>query len=158
MLVIIFIILVIVIIKIVGVKKTSASGRDFRISVRQVPQVFEQLQEQNQNGSFAVFIFNPKGQPLPEDTVNLQFSIEDSQAGFDWVLLTQRNISDELRFRELAESAGHTVVPREGNGVHSLRVEGDDLPAFCLSLMQELYDLSTRDTIYLLVDGFDWRQ
>ncbi len=168
MLVIAFIVLVIVIVKTMNPKKTMWQKKTNRSSasepecshvhISRVYSVFTQMEAQAQEGSFAVFVFSSSDRPAPNDAVNLQFSVENSHAGFDWLLRTPRNIEDRSRFVQLAESMNYTVDQRQNNGVQSLRVEGNNLPQLCVAIMQELYGLNLDDKVYLYTMGFDWQE
>jgi len=161
MLTIVFIILAIIIVRTMMPKGFSpfkpAKQKHYTIPVSRIGKVFDQIKEQVYEGSSAVFIFNTWERPSRNDAVNLQFSVVNSRTGFDWILLTRRNIEDHKRFEQLAKSLGHTVVPQEKNGVYSLRVEDGDLPSLCLNVMQQFYGLNISNTVYLLAEGFRWR-
>jgi hypothetical protein len=97
------------------------------VEVTDIPEVFSRLQSSNNYPAFAVFIFAPPDRPASADSINIQFSMEDGNPGFDWVLLSPTNIEDRDRFVAFAESKGYDAREMEMNNVRYLRVEGGDL-------------------------------
>ena len=62
--------------------------------------------------------------------LNLQFSIEEGEPGFDWVLLAPKNIQDQEKFVSYAQAMGFKVVNKSGNGVDYYRaLVTDQMPA-----------------------------
>ena len=89
--------------------------------------------------------------------MNLQFSIEQSRVGLDWVLLAPSNVRDKERFAQFASARGYRVFEREMNKVKYLRVEdGGSLPDLCKAVIHDLYFISPESQLDLLTDGFAW--
>ena len=127
------------------------------VPVSDVPRVYERLEREGQELSFAAFMFGAADPADAGETLNVQFSVEDGRIGFDWVLLAPGNLTERDRFVNLATARGYAVDSREMNGVSYLRVEdGGSLPALCLLVMKEVGGLGPDDQVGLVVDGFDW--
>src|SRR2546426_11031999 len=81
-------------------------------SAEEIPKVISQLQDSAQDGHFVVFIFVPSDSKDGE-AVNLQYSIDSGVVGFDWVLISPRNIADQATVIELASRLGYRLEERE---------------------------------------------
>jgi hypothetical protein len=128
-----------------------------QVTLQDIPRVFAKLREAGKDGSFAVFIFAPSGQPISRDALNVQFSLEDGRIGLDWVLLSPANVRDRNQFSSLVASLGYRLEEREMNGVRYLRVEaGDGLPGLCAKAITDLYSLPPGSKMNLITEGFEW--
>ena len=127
------------------------------LPVENVPMVFEQLERNQKEGSWAAFAFCPPNSPCTELTsVNLQYSIENGAIGLDWVLLSPRNISDKDRIISFIEKQGHGVLKREENNVSYLRVEDGDLVSLGTRIIEVFYRLGSDDKMDLFLSGFEY--
>src|SRR5688572_4045446 len=97
------------------------------VTLEDVPSVLDALRSSVDNPAFAVFMFHPPDRPASRDPVSLQFSTEDGDIGFDWVLVGERNVEDEDRFIDFAREVGYTPVARDKYDVRYLRVANGDL-------------------------------
>ena len=102
-------------------------------------------------------MFNTPDRPGPDNALNLQVSVEQGRAGFDWVLLAPRNIEDRERFMRFATDAGYQVEAREMNRVTYLRVEGGDLAALLSGVVVKLYGVSESMQLDMIAEGFAWK-
>tara|TARA_B110001469_G_C9630547_1_gene315387 strand:+ start:412 stop:933 length:522 start_codon:yes stop_codon:yes gene_type:complete len=124
--------------------------------VENMPIVFELLEKNQKEGSWAAFSFCPPYGPCNEQTsVNLQYSIENGVIGLDWVLLASRNIADKEKMIPFIKEQGHRVLEREGNGVPYLRVEDGDLVALGMRIIKDFYRLRSDDQMDLFISGFE---
>ena len=119
----------------------------------QIPSIVSRLKQTGRDGSFVVFMFSVPGdhdEPLP----NLQYSIENGQLGFDWVLAAPRNIKDEARLTQFMKGVGYTVSKHEMNAVSYLRVEGKDLENLGIKILRDYYQLAPEAKLELITEGF----
>ncbi|MDJ0758423.1 MAG: hypothetical protein QNJ19_03450 [Woeseiaceae bacterium] len=124
------------------------------VSLDDIPRVYEALKTTGQDGSFAVFM-PPKLEP-DEDALNIQFSIENGSIGLDWVLISPVNIRDKGKFVELLNTKRIPYRELEMNNVSYLRIEDGRSAKMCQSMLEEMYGVSGRIGIELIVEGFDW--
>lgn len=116
-----------------------------------VQNVFRQLSDKGSDSSFVIFWLMPED-PHNDEHVELQFSIEGGEIGFDWVLLGETKLKDRNVFETLAASDGYKVVARRANNVDYLRVENGDLVELCRKVMTEMYG-ATEETYVELITG-----
>ena len=128
----------------------------YQVPLTELPRVLTALLASSDFPAFAVLMFNPSGQPGPDDTVNIQCAVDSHRVGLDWVLIGPRNIADEARFAEFARAAGYDSQQRERNGVRYLRVEDGDLAVLCRDVITKLYGRDENETVEMLVEGFEW--
>ena len=156
----IFIIVVAVIlclVALVALVKKKVVIVDAKARIADLPAIFSRLQATEQDGNFAALMFTQPGKRSPDEAINLQFSIERSHIGLDWVLLAPTNIRDKERFIKFVSNRGYKVVEREMNQVRYVRVEeGGSLPALCKSVICELYSISPETEMDLIPEGFTW--
>ena len=119
--------------------------------------VLEQVRGSTGDPTFAVFMFSTTDQPTSEEALNIQFSVENGKAGFDWVLLAPRNINDEALFIEFARQRGFTPVRHEMNNVKYLRVEAGDIAKLCSDVISEMYHIPASTKVELITEGFEWQ-
>ena len=86
---------------------------------------------------------------------NIQYSIENDEVGFDWVLLATQNIRDEEAVSGFLTKQGYVVKKREMNDVRFLRVEGSDIENLGVKVLRDFYHLAPDTKLELIVDGFD---
>ncbi|WP_114521506.1 hypothetical protein [Altererythrobacter sp. ZODW24] len=121
-----------------------------------LPNIVGELSRSSKKGSYAAIAFNTQDQPDDNDAVNLNITIENHKAGFDWVLLGPRNIRDQRKFIAFANSKGVKPVRQVTNGVSYLRVEGIDAAVFATSVVTDMYDLPRDHPLGLYHEGFRW--
>ena len=137
--------------------KKKIIAPEVKVKMADIPAIFEKLRAVAKDGSFAVFIFTPPEKMSQDEAINVQFSIEQGQIGFDWVLLGPSNIRDKEKFVQLAGRLGYKVVEREMNNVKYLRVEeGGSLPKLCEASIRDLYSISSEAELVLIPEGFTW--
>lgn len=107
---------------------------------------------------YAALIFGTPDRPSDEDVLNIQVSVENGKAGFDWVLLAPRNIEDQEKFRTFARAHGLEPVAGSENGVSYLRVECADVAKFTASVVTEMYHRPPNEPLGLVYEGFEWPQ
>jgi hypothetical protein len=107
---------------------------------------------------YAALIFGTPDRPSDEDALNVQVSVENGKAGFDWVLLAPRNIEDQEKFRTFARAHGVEPVAESQNGVSYLRVECPDIAKFAASVLTEMYHHPPNEPVGLVYEGFQWPQ
>lgn len=107
---------------------------------------------------YAALIFTTPDRPSDNDSLNLQVSVQDGNAGFDWVLLGPRNIEDQGKFKAFARVHGFEPITRSENGVSYLRVECPDVAKFTASVVTELYHRPANEPLGLVYEGFEWPQ
>lgn len=129
---------------------------EFAVQPSQIPAVVEQLRRKGKNSAWVVFMFYTAvaSAGTADDCPNLQYSIQSSTVGLDWVLLGQRNIADKAHMTEFITSRGHAVSEIEMNEVKYLRVEDGDLDKLGLSIVEEFYGMPRDADIGVLVSGF----
>ena len=113
------------------------------VSVSQLSSIFDQLNANHKDGSWAAFTFCPPDEPASDQTaVNLQYSVAGGKIGFDWILLAPRNIADQDKIVAFMKDKHYTVSEREMNGVRYFRVEDGDLVQLGKQIA-EFYHLQT---------------
>ena len=130
--------------------------RPVRVTVAEFPRILAAVSASTRTPTFAAFVFTTPDQPEPKDAVNLQFSLENGRAGFDWVLLAPRNIKDKESFVEYLGRRGYSYSERKMNGVAYLRIEDGDLAQLCSDVVTRLYARPRDEPIDMIVEGFDW--
>lgn len=123
-----------------------------------IPHVLSSLREAASRPAFAVFLFHPPDRPQRRDPVSLQFSTEDGEVGFDWVLVGEPNIEDEDRFVDFARAIGYTPVARERSDVKYLRVSNGDLAELAVQVLTSMYEVPASEPLDLIVEGFAWNR
>jgi hypothetical protein len=127
------------------------------VSVSQLPTVFDQLNANHKDGSWAAFTFCPPDEPASDQTsVNLQYSVEGGKIGFDWILIVPRNIADKDKIVSFVKDRHYTVLERELNGVRYMRVEDGDLVQLGKQIA-DFYHLQADSQMGMFVDGFEWK-
>ena len=71
------------------------------ISVSDIGEVYRQIATQHQEASFAVFIIAPPYRGA-QDTVEVQFSVEEGVTGLDWILMSESNKREKQRVIQYA--------------------------------------------------------
>ncbi len=132
----------------------SAEVAFYQISINDVPNVYNQLESKGQNSSYSTFVFFP-GDPNEKSHVEIQFSIENSTIGFDWVLLGEIKSRDTQRFIELTNKYGYKFTEIVSNGVKYLRVEEGDLIKLCKKVMIEMYGVEQSSFMELIAARFE---
>ena len=120
----------------------------------QIPSIVSKLRQTGHDGSFVVFMFSV---PANDDETlpNLQYSIEDSQVGLDWVLIAPPNIEDESRLTEFIKRNGYTVSKKDVNEVSYLRVEGSGIEELGIKILRDFHKLPADTRLGLVVEGFE---
>jgi hypothetical protein len=128
-----------------------------QIRIADLPRLLRALKSHGEEGSFAVLTLRAADSNGAAAEAHVQFSIETGRVGLDWVLQSQRNISDRARFVEVARALGHVVNERETAEVRYLRVDQGDLPHLAAALAERLYGLGPNDAVQLMCEGFEWK-
>ncbi|MEL7312389.1 MAG: hypothetical protein AAFN07_12805 [Pseudomonadota bacterium] len=113
------------------------------------------LDETGRDGSFAAFVFDPKGSDT-KDSLNIQFSKEDGVVGFDWVLLCDINIRDRDKLEALALAKGVSLEFRTMNDVDYLRTESEGFAEFPAEILVRLYGCEESQKVTMIQEGFEW--
>lgn len=121
------------------------------IAVADIGEVFRQMSLQGIETSFAVFIIQARDQ---NETVEIQFSVEDGKTGLDWILMSPANVEEKPKVTQYAESTGFKWQEKEMNDWLYLRVEEGDLVGFCTSLIKDLYQV---EQVELKYGGFRYK-
>ena len=152
-----YIIVAIVVIAIVVMVARGRTGiaNESTIRISDIPAVFAQLKATGSDGSFAVFIPTPE-QSGSDESVNIQFSIEDGSTGLDWVLISSVNVRDREKFEDIARRSRFQYRETEMNGVRYLRTEDRKSDELCTKLLSEIYGLTDQDAVGLIVESFEW--
>jgi hypothetical protein len=124
-------------------------------TVAQIGRVFESLSAATSEPAWVVISFTTPERPRANDAVDLQFFKENGRVGFDWTLVSPRNIEDEARFVAFARSAGFEPRRQETNGVHYYRVDDGDVLHLCRTLITGLYGRPPETEIELIFEGFE---
>jgi hypothetical protein len=127
-----------------------------RVTVANLPRILATVSASTRAPTFAAFVLTTPDQPDAKDAVNLQFSLENGRAGFDWILLAPRNIKDKDRFVDFLHRQGHSYSERKMNGVAYLRIEDGDLVQLCSDVVTKLYARPRDEPMDMIVEGFDW--
>ena len=101
--------------------------RTTNIPVADIGDVFRQISAQAVETSFAVFVIRV-GEENEDDTVEIQYSVEDGKTGLDWILMSAANIEEKPKVTQYAVSKGVVWQEKEMNGWLYLRIEEGDLP------------------------------
>lgn len=124
------------------------------VSLADIPRVYEALKATGQDGSFAAFM--PPKLKSDEDCLNIQFSVENGSVGLDWVLISPVNIRDKNKFIELLDAKRIPYREHEMNNVSYVRIEDGRSAKVCQSVLEEMYGVSGRIGIELIIEGFEW--
>jgi len=128
---------------------------EVRVTVEQIGKVFESLSAAPSEPAWVVISFTTPDRPRATDAVDLQFFKENGRVGFDWTLVSPRNIQDEERFLEFARTAGFEPRLQETNGVRYHRVDAGDVLHLCRSLISGLYERPPETEIEVIYEGFE---
>ncbi len=116
--------------------------------------VFQMLKETGKNESYVIFAFNSV-EALPGSHIELQFSIENNQIGFDWVLLGEEKERDKEKFVFLAHDRGFQIQEFEGNNVRYLRIIEGNIVELCLEIMKEIYKTTDDQPVEVIAKNFE---
>ena len=133
------------------------SLKQTEIRTDDLPELVEAMSRGRAPVRYAALIFSAPDRPSDQDALNLQISVENDKAGFDWVLLAPRNIEDQEKFRIFARAHGLEPVARSENGVSYLRVESPNVAKFAASVATEMYHHPASAPLGLVYEGFEWR-
>jgi hypothetical protein len=128
-----------------------------QIRIADLPRLLHALKSHGEEGSFAVLTLRAAGANAAASEAYVQFSIESGRVGLDWLLQSQRNISDRASFVDVARALGHAVNERETGDVRYLRVDQGDLPHLAAALAERLYGVSPNNAVPLMCEGFEWK-
>ena len=117
------------------------------IAVAGIGEVFRQISVQSVETSFAVFEIQ-RGKESEEDTVEIQYSVEDGNTGLDWILMSPANIEEKPKVIQFAASKSVEWQEKEMNDWLYLRIEEGDLVVFCTSLIEDLYQVEQVELKY----------
>lgn len=125
-------------------------------SADEIPRIISQLQQSAQDGHFAILIFVPADSKDGE-AVNLQYSIDGGVVGFDWVLISPRNVADKMKIIEFASSLGYRLEEREMNGVRFLRMTGNGISELGAGIIHDVYKIDRSTQLEIITQGFEWQ-
>lgn len=125
-------------------------------SAYEIPKVISQLQQSAQDGHFVVFIFVPSDS-MDGEAVNLQYSIDGGVVGFDWVLISPRNLADKMKVIEFASSLGYRLEEREMNGVRFLRMTDGGISELGAGIIHDVYKIDRNTRLEIMTQGFEWQ-
>ena len=134
----------------------SRIARTYSVTARETSEVINQLKRSGKDGHFAVFMFVPPGSTDGE-AVNLQYSLERSAVGLDWVLIGSRNIGDQKKVREFASHLGYALEEHETNNVKYLRVTGGGISELGRRLWSSFNGIGPNTTLQMITEGFQWQ-
>lgn len=123
------------------------------IPVCDIGKVYRQISTQAVETSFAVFVIAPP-QWNAEDTVEVQFSVEEGVTGLDWILMSEPNQREKPRVIQYALCKGAKWQECEMNKWFYLRIEKGDLVELCTSLIRDLYEV---EDVLLKYGGFKYK-
>ena len=137
--------------KILRARNTGMKTR--KIPVSDIGKVYDQISTQAVETSFAVFVISPS-QWKTDETVEVQFSVEDGVTGLDWILMSESNKREKQRVIDHALSKGAKWRDCEMNEWIYMRIDQGDLVELCTSLIRDLYGV---DEVLLKYGGFRYR-
>jgi len=132
--------------------------KETEVRADDLPALVEAMSRGTGTVRYAALIFTTPDRPSDEDVLNLQVSVENGKAGFDWVLLAPRNIQDQDKFKIFARAYGFEPAARLENGVSYLRVESPDVAQFATKVVTEMYHYPRNEPMGLVYEGFEWPQ
>ena len=127
--------------------------RSKTISVNDIGSVYRRISTQAVETSFAVFIISPPHRDT-QDTLEVQFSVEQGVTGLDWILMSEPNRREKTRVIRYALDKGVEWRSCEMNDWVYLRMEQGDLVELCTSLIRDLYAV---DDVLLKYGGFEYQ-
>jgi hypothetical protein len=131
-------------------------GRDIKfytIGLSEVPVVYEQLLSTGKDGSCAIFAFFPQ-LVNTEEHVEIQYCIENSKIGFEWVLIGYPKFRDQDNVKSHMDRLGYEYSLREMNGIEYLRVVNGDLVGLVESILKEMYGITEKHRMELVAGRF----
>jgi hypothetical protein len=154
------ILLVLAVLLILGIKFISGIGLEqlpikfYSAQISDTADVFEMLEKTGADESYVILAFNSV-ECFPDSHIELQFSIESGEIGFDWVLLGEEKIRDEEKFRKIASSRGYKIEEHVENGVEYLRVTEGDLVSLCRQIMKDVYKVADDQPVEVIAKNFE---
>lgn len=137
--------------KLLSARKRGVHSK--KISVSDIGEVYRQLSTQGVETSFAVFIITPS-KSEGNETVEIQFSVEEGVTGLDWILMSEPNKREKQRVTQYALHKGAKWQECEMNNWVYLRIEQGDLVELCTSLIRDLFGV---ESVQLKYGGFVYR-
>jgi hypothetical protein len=134
----------------------SRVASTYSVTSRDIPAVISQLDHSSKNGHFVVLMFVPPDSTNGE-SVNLQYSIDGGVIGFDWVLISPRNITDREMVSEFSSKLDYRLEEREMNGVRYLRVTGSGISELGAKIIQDFYHIHPEAKLRMITEGFKWQ-
>ena len=135
------------------------SAKKYTTTPSQIPFVVEQLRAKGKKISYVIFDFEAQADFIgqSDNTVNLQYALQDGVVGLEWVLICQRNIADKKRIIKFITQLGYNVTEHELNDVHYLRVVNGDIVNLGMRIVTEFYQLDSNAEVDLFVNGFNYK-
>ena len=133
-----------------------SKGGEFSVKLSDVPRVLEATALARKDGTFSVILIESYSLGTDGTYPNTQFSIENGQLGFDWVLNSEGNINAQSDFESLAKQWGYEPEMHEENGVKYLRVIGGDLAGLCREVLTTMFGVNETSRLRLITEGFTW--
>ncbi|HTO54736.1 MAG TPA: hypothetical protein VMR50_15230 [Myxococcota bacterium] len=140
----------------VFVQPRAQAAPTFMVTSDDLPKIIELLRAAPEE-SFADLLFRPPEADPKEDPAFIQYSIEQGQLGFDWVLTSSRNEGDCDAIRAFIARQHLSVSDRELNQVRYLRVEGPGCESLGRKILNEFYRIPRDAPLEMITEGFDWK-
>jgi hypothetical protein len=156
--------IVIIVVVIVGVLATvlgTRHAKSYKASANDIPKLVERLKAGTDDPRFAAFVFGPgqsNEKPDYKEAVNLQYSVENGEVGFDWVLIMERNIADKDEIVRIARQMGLDLKEQVMNDVKYLRVESPKAAELGMKVIRDFYGIDPDKKLDLVVEGFEWEE
>jgi hypothetical protein len=128
----------------------------YTVTSDDLPKIVELLRAAPEQ-SFADLLFRPAQADPKEDLAFIQYSVEQGQIGFDWVLTSSRNEADCDAIRAFISRQGLSLSDREMNQVRYLRVEGLGSESLGRKILNEFYRIPRDQPLEMITQGFDWK-
>lgn len=139
-------------------EKNSVLYSESLVSLNRIDQVVSQLKSEGQNGCYVIFSFDTPivNESAIENSLSLQYSIENGKVGLDWVLVDARNIADKDELIMFVKYCGFAIVETNMNDCSYLRVEEGNIASLGTRIATELYKLDLLAEIGLIVEGIEF--
>ena len=128
------------------------------IVLSELPGLLSKLYATGNNGSCFVLSV-PGTEGRDGHTASLQFSMEGSEIGLDWVLLAERNIHDKGEFLKIVSEYDLNMEEETSNGIDYIRVEKSRelLVSIASQILKEMYGITDSTEMPLAITDFLWR-
>jgi hypothetical protein len=128
-------------------------------TLNDIPAIVSSLAKHGEDERWVMFVL-PQSGNSDEDCITVQFSVDQGEVGFDWLLDNGLGHAHRSKFEELARRRGWPVTECDSDGFHYLRVQGLtplEIGQVGKEVLTALYNIYPNQQLEIEQDAEDWR-